>query len=515
MFINSIRWRMQIWLAFLLVIILSGFGFTAFQLYRMNRFKEIDGELERRVASLVNDVSIRQRMGKPPEPPPKDDDIFRELFDEPKRKAEKTDSGGRSVPPPPKPPEKKKRQDGMGMDRGGFGAREIKLSGQTIALFNEEDKDSYYFVVWSREANALKRSTNAPPELQMPSRLDVSASIHTQQRGSIRESYHFTEIGECVVVGRNIADDLKALDRFAWRLCGTGAVILALGLGGGWLLTNRTIRPINEISSAANRISEGNLSERIDVADTDNELERLASVLNSTFARLDAAFTRQKQFTADASHELRTPLAVLISDAQTTLARERTTEEYRETLQECLETAQQMRRLTESLLELARSDVGQEQLAKEPYDLTATTEACVKKLQPIAQGKDVQIKAELVPVQGFGQVDRYLQVLTNLISNAIQYNKPGGEIRISVQESQGRAIIKVADTGIGISPEDLPHIFERFYRADKSRSRRNGHFGLGLAICKALVEGEQGTIVATSVLGQGSEFTVTLPTGKS
>jgi two-component system OmpR family sensor kinase len=511
MFINSIRWRMQLWLAFLLVVILSGFGFTAFQLHRVNRFREIDAELERRVVALAGDVSGRPRQNSPPKRLPEDDDIFRDLFDDPPKRSPKEDGSAHNMPPP-KPPERRKKSDGP-MERGGF--REIRLSSQSVALFDELDSNSFYFHIWSRDGTSLKNTTNAPAGVFMPSRTDASASIRTRTRDELREAYHFTELGECVLVGRNIADDMRAMNRFAWRLCGTGAVILALGLGGGWLLTNRTIRPINEISSAANRISEGNLSERISIADTDNELERLASVLNSTFARLDAAFTRQKQFTADASHELRTPLAVLISEAQTTLARDRSAEEYRETLKDCLDTAQQMRRLTESLLELARSDAGQEQLPRELFDLTAATEACVAKLRPLAADRGIQIQLETVPAQAYGLVDRYTQVITNLLSNAVQYNKPNGEVRLRVRSENGQTIVSVADTGIGIAAEDLPHIFERFYRADKSRSRMNGRFGLGLAICQAIVAADHGTITVQSVVGQGSEFIVTLPQSKT
>ena len=152
-----------------------------------------------------------------------------------------------------------------------------------------------------------------------------------------------------MLAGRSIVADLAALRRFAWLLLGAGGTVLALGLGGGWLLSSRALRPVEEIGLAASRISQGNLAERIDIADTDSELGRLAAVLNSTFARLEAAFAQQKRFTTDASHELRTPIAVLISETQTTLARERTAAEYRATVEACLDTAQQMKRLTHSL----------------------------------------------------------------------------------------------------------------------------------------------------------------------
>src|SRR5262249_34839435 len=156
-------------------------------------------------------------------------------------------------------------------------------------------------------------------------------------------------------------------------------------------LASRAIQPVRQISLTARRIAAGNLSERIDVSDTDSELGQLATVLNSTFTRLDKAFAEQKQFTADASHELRTPLAVIISETQMTLARERSPSEYRETVETCLAAAQQMRSLTESLLQLARFDAGQESMQRRPFDLAETTLACIQRVRPLAAHRGIQI----------------------------------------------------------------------------------------------------------------------------
>ena len=281
--------------------------------------------------------------------------------------------------------------------------------------------------------------------------------------------------------------------------------------GGGWWVATRAIRPVEDISAAASRISAGSLSERINVADTDSELGRLAGVLNSTFARLEAAFAQQKQFTADASHELRTPIAVLISEAQTALARERSAAEYRETVEGCLDTAQQMRRLTHSLLELARYDAGQEPLERGPFDLAERARACVELIGPLARERGIQIHADLLPAETLGDVDRLGQVIINLLTNAIYYNRPNGEVRVGARLENGAAVLTVADTGQGIAPEDLPHIFERFYRGDKSRARAEGRSGLGLAIGKAIVTAHGGSLEVSSQLRVGTTFTVKLP----
>jgi heavy metal sensor kinase len=390
------------------------------------------------------------------------------------------------------------------------GPREFHPSAEVLRLFDEAETNGFYYAVWSRSGALLQRSTNAPPGVSFPDRLGDSL-IHIRVRGAVREAFHFTERADCVLAGRSIAGDLAAMHRFAWWLVAAGGAVLALGLSGSWLLATRAIWPVEEISAAASRISAGNLSERITVAEPENELGRLAGVLNSAFGRLEAAFARQKQFTADASHELRTPLAVLISEAQTTLARERTAAEYRETVEACLDTAQQMRRLTESLLELARSDAGGEAAKCRPTDIAELIRDSVEQLAPLADERHARIEAEVRSTLAVVNPDRMRQVLTNLITNAIHYNKPGGEVRVGARAEAGRVVVEIADTGVGISAGDLPHIFERFYRADKSRSAANGHFGLGLAICKAIVEADGGQIRVSSSPGVGTTVTLELP----
>src|SRR5437667_11836 len=180
----------------------------------------------------------------------------------------------------------------------------------------------------------------------------------TRMRGTLREMFHFTPPGECVLAGRDISRELSDSRRFAGLLLGAGGAVLVLGLVGGWWLSARAIRPIKEISATASRISGGDLSQRIPADDTDNELGQLAGVLNSTFARLEATFAQQARFTSDAAHELRTPVSVILTQTQTALSRPRAEPEYREALAACQRAAQRMRKLTASLLELARLDAG-------------------------------------------------------------------------------------------------------------------------------------------------------------
>jgi heavy metal sensor kinase len=313
------------------------------------------------------------------------------------------------------------------------------------------------------------------------------------------------------MVGRSMAADMAAMHRLALSLFAAGAGVLALGMAGGWWLATRAIQPIAEISATAGKIAAGDLSQRISAADTDSELGRLAAVLNSTFARLEAAFSQQARFTSDASHELRTPVSVILTQTQTALSRERQPAEYRQTLEACQRAAQRMRKLTESLLELARLDAGQEPLKREPFDLARVARESIELVSPLATERNVVLRSELPPTPCVGDADRMAQVATNLLTNAIQYNRAGGEVRITSSLDNGTALLTVADTGEGISADLLPHIFERFYRVDQSRSRKQGGTGLGLAICKAIIEAHGGAIEASSQPATGSCFTVRIP----
>ena len=315
--------------------------------------------------------------------------------------------------------------------------------------------------------------------------------------------------GEMVYVGCSTEPELQNSTQPHGNLTAAGVVILFFGLAGGWWFVSRALRPITHISSTAVKISAGDLSQRINIAETESELGQLAAVLNSTFARLEAAFAQQQQFTSDAAHELRTPVSVMLTQAQTALNRERTAPEYRETVETCQRAAQRMRRLIESLLALARLDAGQEQMKRLQFDFSKTISDCVEMVKPMAEERGVKIISELSALEITGDSERLAQVVTNLLTNAIQYNLPDGEVRVKLESQSGMAILTVTDKGQGIAPEDLPRVFERFYRADKSRS--TGGNGLGLAISKAVVEAHGGTIEVSSTEDAGTVFTVRLP----
>ncbi len=501
MIFKSIKWRLQLWYGAILVAVLVGFGITAYQLERGRLFRRIDEELHRRLGALANVLRPPPRRGAGELP-----------FRRPPPDQSRSDR-----PPDHRPPE---REPPL--------LREFHLPPQLAPLFDVDDTNGYYYVI-SCDAQEPLRSANAPhreiigtPDKHSvisvntvpPLRFNPSARQPALTRDEFREVISVTPV-ETILVGRRIAPELSELRRVAWGLIAVGGVVLLLGLAGGWWIATRAIHPITDISATAVKIAAGDLSQRINVADTDNELGRLAGVLNSTFTRLESAFTQQRRFTSDAAHELRTPIAVMLTQTQTALSRERNSTEYRETVEACQRAAQRMRRLTESLLELARFDAGQESIKRLPFDLSRVARDCIEQIRPLAEERGVRIIAELPALECEGDSERLAQVITNLLTNAIQHNPGGCEVRVSGRNENGTVLLGVTDSGRGIPESDLPHVFERFYRADKSRSGSSVNAGLGLAISKAIVEAHGGSIEVSSQPGTATIFTIRLPSKSS
>lgn len=310
-----------------------------------------------------------------------------------------------------------------------------------------------------------------------------------------------------VVCGKDTEPTDLAVMKLTGQLLVLGPVALVLALAGGFFLVSRALAPIDRIARTAAEIEAQDLSRRIDVRGRD-ELARLSETLNGMFARLQGAFERQTRFTADASHELRTPLAVVAGNVDLALQRERAPEEYREFLRDIGEAAERMRSIVEGLLTLARADAKAIALRRESVSLTAVAEDIVRLHRPLADRQQVTVAVESAPeARATGDPERLKELVSNLVTNAIRYNRPGG--RVTVRVAPGT--LAVEDTGIGISAEDLPHIFDRFYRVDKARSRDVGGSGLGLAIAKWIADAHGGTIGVTSEPGVGSRFVVTLP----
>ena len=448
LFPRSIRWRLQLWYGALLVAVLCGFAATAYHLEKGRRYRRIDEGLHSRLSLLVDALRSGPERG-----------------------------GERKRPP------------------------ELRLAPAQSALFG--GSEGYYYAIWMQGSEPTGTSPGAPAAIPKPNGRENPLRL----RGDLRETFLFAAPVNCVLVGRSMAPDQADLRGFGGAMCAIGIAVLAAGLVGGWWLVTRALQPVEKIGMAAARIAEGDLSQRIETSDSKSELGELASVLNSTFARLEALFAQQSNFTADAAHELRTPVTVMLTQTQSALTRERSAEEYRETIEACQRAAQRMRRLIESLMQLARLDAGEEPLRIGKCDLAKVAQESLELMRPLAAERRIEIEEQLSPAICRGDAERLAQVVTNLLSNAIEYNHEGGGIRISTDCRDGVAVLKVHNTGEGISAADLPHVFDRFHRGDKSRTS-TGHSGLGLAIVQAIVRAHGGSIEVESEAGAGATFFV-------
>jgi heavy metal sensor kinase len=391
-------------------------------------------------------------------------------------------------------------------------------------LFEGDDDVSFYYVIWDQNGTVLAKSKPVD-DIPFPNShtKDDGLPVSTvRTREMQREVVHVSRFGPPfahhdinVLVGRSLQTDLSALHRSGLLLSLTGLSVLVVGLAGGWWFSSRAIRPIAEMTATAESISVKNLSKRINVESTAAELEQLAVVLNHTFDRLQSAFERQSQFTADASHELRTPLSVILSHAELALARPRSPEEYQTAFNTCRRASLRMKSLIDSLLLLARFDSVEAELDLRPFELDRLAQEAVEMLQPLAAERHVQLSCRADTVSVRADRERLFQVISNLLSNAIRYNRPDGRVELEVTSNEQSAIIRVTDTGVGISTEHLPKIFDRFYRVDKARSHAEGGCGLGLAICQTIVEAHQGTITAISEPNVGTTIEVRLPVGNA
>jgi len=289
---------------------------------------------------------------------------------------------------------------------------------------------------------------------------------------------------------------------------------LAVASFGGVFLAGRALSPIDRLTGLARRISAEDLSQRLDLKLPDDEVGRLARTFDEMIARLDAAFRRQREFTADASHELRTPLTAIKGQVEVALGKPRDADSYREVLQVVNEEVDRMIRLVGSLLTLARADAGQIPIASEAVNLPELVAAAVEQVRPAMERRDVELHLEPGAAVTLGaDEDLLLQLLLNLLDNAGKYTPSGGRVTVGWAVGDGQAKVWVRDTGVGIAPEDLPHIFDRFYRVDKARSRAEGGSGLGLSICRWIAVAHGGSISVESAPGEGTAFVVKLPVG--
>ena len=292
-------------------------------------------------------------------------------------------------------------------------------------------------------------------------------------------------------------------------------LIVGAAIGGGYLLMRNALKPMDEIATTAERITSLNLNERVTVVPTGDEVERLSVSLNRMMDRLEEAFHHISRFSADAAHEIRTPLAIIRGELENALQSTDLTAELRETIGSALEEAERLSRIVEQLLDMSRLEAGEMLVERTRFDFAEMTRTTVDQMRLLAEEKHLQLRLEgTKPAEIDGDPLRLKQIVVNLVDNAIKYTPPGGSVSVSTYPQDGKVVLEVADTGIGIPENATSQIFDRFFRVDKARSRQLGGTGLGLAIVKSICTAYNGSVTVKSGEGTGAVFRVELPLEK-
>jgi heavy metal sensor kinase len=390
-------------------------------------------------------------------------------------------------------------------------------------LYIDEVKDEFrahgdLFQVFDSDGQWVHRATTLEG-IAAPGVADTESESQFQNAASpsgplrfISQTVDIDGHGYVVQAAAPLRDLQQGLRDALWILVPMFPLALLLAAGAGYWVSRRALAPVDAITNTARSITAENLTQRLDVPSTGDELARLSGTLNDMIARLESSFRRISQFTADASHELRTPLAVMRTTAEVAL-RARGDEERSVALEQIVAEVGRTSHLVENLLQLAKADSGAERLAKAPVDVVALAREATTEIDLLARTKGIRLASELPngAVNVHGDPRALRQLLLILLDNAVKYTPAGGRVELAIATNDGHASLSVRDTGIGIPAEDVPHIFDRFYRVDRARSRAQGGAGLGLAIGRWIAEAHGGNILVESELERGSVFSVRLP----
>src|SRR5579872_761595 len=389
---------------------------------------------------------------------------------------------------------------------------------EELQEFSEALPTDHLVQVQDPQGRPIVSAGNAPEVL-------VESLPHLEQAGSFgRTEWHglpYRTFGK-VLVARGwtyrlfIAVSTDAIDHTLHRLLLLLLLaipgVVGVAAGGGLWLSRRALAPVDRMTEAARSISIDNLSARLAVPQTNDELQRLSETWNEMLDRLEGSVARMARFTADASHELRTPIALIRTSAEIALRRQRSPEVYERKLREIHAESEQMTRLVEDLMFLARADEGEHAGNMAVLDFRAPLQAAISKIRPLADAKEIDLCLELCdrPVELVGIESALYRLVLGLLENAVKYTPPNGRIAVGLCAQDQAAVLTVSDNGAGIPAAAIPHIFERFFRVDSSRNRDSGGYGLGLAIVQTIAEQHKAAITVASDSG-GTTFRVQFP----
>ncbi len=383
----------------------------------------------------------------------------------------------------------------------------IEHTGDYLAIYNESGESIYQSAILQAHPSVLIPPDQVKRPLTKSRRIDGKPFRFRFQRLSVNGHVFTAEMGAP-------ADDaVDTLHLFRSYLLMFAPLLLAVAAGVGYWMSRRALAPVDELVRTAREVGGANLSSRLQKLETGDELQRLSDTLNEMLDRIETAFLRVTQFTADASHELRTPVSLIRTEAELALRRSRGEAEYQEALRHILLESERTTMLLEQLLSLARADSGRETLQMQPVDLRSLLRKVVDNWQRVAAVRGLNFAATVDDQDGFVMGDETLlhRLVDILLDNAFKFTPASGSVRLSLESGGDSLRISVQDSGVGISQEEQQKIFERFYRVDKAHSRAQGGAGLGLAIAQWIASQHRSSITVESNPGEGALFCVELP----
>lgn len=411
---------------------------------------------------------------------------------------------------------------GQGIAQGGAG--EFATSADHPALPSVAMKNVVAQLI-DRTGRVLDAAGEDVPERSLLTRADIEralrAPLRETVRGPAKGNGRFRVLAarlsarglsnDVLVVGSESEDIQRTISGVILLLLLAAPVALALAAGGGWVLARAALRPVDVMTRTAASIDAASPHHAIPVPETSDELSRLARTLNEMLDRLHGALEEERRFSADASHELRTPLGIMSAEIDVALRSVAPADGTRPTLESVREEVSRLSRIVENLFLLARIDESDSVVNRQQVDLLGLAREASSRFERAASERDIGLHIDGGSVTVVGDPDSLSQSVANLVDNAIKYTEPKGTVHVRVERIGAEAVITVMDTGIGIPPNDLAHIFDRFYRVDRARSRRTGGAGLGLAIVRRFVEAHGGSVEATSEPGHGTSVVMRLP----
>jgi heavy metal sensor kinase len=383
---------------------------------------------------------------------------------------------------------------------------------------------TYFATLIDRDGRAVDFTDNLSAPLPIDrSQFELSRagrtvfdSVNVNGVGPMRVVYfpraQRSDAGAVLLVG--VPADIFRDERrgFYWAIFISGVVLVVLSVASAYYFANYAVRPIESLTSAAQRITARNLTEKLPDPAVDDEIGRLVNVFNEMLSRLDAAFMAQRRFSSRVAHELRTPLTILKGETQVTLNRHRSTENYEAQLVSILEEVAKMERTIDDLLLFARYETGETAMPFRPVHLEPIVADAVKDLRPLADSRRINFEIEVSEdAVVFGDEQALSRLVCKLIENALHYTPRGGRVRVRAVSELDRTVLSVKDTGVGIAAGDLPHVFERFFRSERSQNLHPKGTGLGLAFVDVIARLHRAEIKVDSRPNEGTEFTVTLP----